>query len=229
MLDYLKSLDQILTLRLNGSHSLFWDGFAQLATMTVTWLPLAAVLFYVIVKNNDMRNILWALFCIGLCVLVSDQVSSSIVKPMVQRFRPTNDPDIMYLVDVVNDYRGGKYGFFSSHAANTFSIACFVAWLMRCRALTVVLFLHATVICWTRVYLGVHYLGDLLVGTLFGLLVGTCVYAFCWKVSKRSQPATYASDQVFTAGGYAIADVQLLFQTLAMTYMLVAALSFFFP
>ena len=90
------------------------------------------------------------------------------------------------LVDVVNDYRGGSYGFFSSHASNTFSIAVFFAWLVRSRALTLVMVLWSLTNCWTRMYLGVHYPGDILCGALVGIVAATVVWFIYKKLTKQT-------------------------------------------
>ena len=179
-------LDRTLTLMLNGSHSLLVDGMAWTATQTTTWLPLAVVLLYVVIRNNELGGALRIIIGIALSILVADQVASSLFKPLVARFRPTNDPQIMYLVDVVRGYRGGQYGFFSSHAANTFAVATFVSLAVRSRSMAAALFSWALLNCWSRVYLGVHYVGDLTVGAIWGALTG---YAFYRLLVRRPAAA----------------------------------------
>lgn len=179
-------LDRTLTLMLNGSHSLLVDGMAWTATQTTTWLPLAVVLLYVVIRNNELGGALRIIIGIALSILVADQVASSVFKPLVARFRPTNDPQIMYLVDVVRGYRGGQYGFFSSHAANTFAVATFVSLAVRSRSMAAALFSWALLNCWSRVYLGVHYVGDLTVGAIWGALTG---YAFYRLLVRRPAAA----------------------------------------
>ena len=120
----------------------------------------------------------------GLCVLLAGAVDDSIVKPLVARWRPTHDPEIGVLVDVVNGYRGGNYGFFSAHAANTFSIAMFFSLLMRHRLFVCFMVAWSLINCWTRLYLGVHYPGDITVGLCWGALVGYTVYRLYCRVTK---------------------------------------------
>ena len=137
--------DKQLLLMLNGSDSLFLDGLAMVLTTAATWIPLYVSLFYVVLKNNEnVRQILLVVCCAALCVLLAGTVDDTIVKPMVARFRPTHDPEIGMMVDVVDGYRGGKYGFFSAHAANTFSIAVFFSLLIRSRVLSVSLVLWSS-------------------------------------------------------------------------------------
>ena len=99
-------LDRTLTLFFNGSQSLYVDGLAWTATQTSTWLPLAVILFYVFLRNNTLSGTARIVLSFALCILLADQVASSLFKPMVARWRPTNNPEFMYMVDVVRSYRG---------------------------------------------------------------------------------------------------------------------------
>ena len=171
--------DKQLLLAVNGSDSLLLDYVIMTLTNARTWIPLYLALFYVVLKTNrGLREVLLVLASAGLCVLLAGTIDDTIVKPLVARWRPTHDPEIGALVDVVNGYRGGNYGFFSAHAANTFSIALFFSLLMRRRLLVIALVCYSLVNCWTRLYLGVHYPGDITVGLLWGALVGWSVYRF---------------------------------------------------
>ena len=123
MLERLIELDQRLLLSLNGSDSLFWDYFMTGVTSTVAWIPVGIALLYIVIKNNTMREVGLFVLIFALVILVADQFSSSFCKPFFARPRPTQDPQLMYLVDVVDGYRGGRYGFISSHAANTFAVS----------------------------------------------------------------------------------------------------------
>ena len=122
--------DQDLLLQWNGSNSIFADAFMWVATSTYIWIPLAIVLLYVIIKNNKGSDALLTIIAFALVITLADQIASGICKPLFQRFRPTQDPEIMHLIDIVNGYRGGRYGFISSHAANTFGVAVFVSMLL---------------------------------------------------------------------------------------------------
>lgn len=225
----LLEIDQTLTLALNGSHSLFADSLAVTATQTIIWIPLVLVLLYLLIRNNDLTGIFGTILALALCILIADQTASSIFKPLVCRYRPTQDPHIMYLLDVVNGYRGGRYGFFSSHAANTMAIATFLALMVRHRTLTIWLFSWALLNCWTRVYLGVHYFGDLLVGTVWGIFTGWAVYKLWWRYCPgiKARTERNASRSNFTAGGFSIGSVRLLISGLAATYLYIVISSFF--
>lgn len=184
--------DKQLLLMLNGSDSAFLDYVVMALTTATNWIPLYLGLFYVVVMANhkNIREVVYILAAAGLCYLLAGAVDDGIVKPLVARWRPTHDPEIGHLVDVVNGYRGGNYGFFSAHASNTFSLALFFSLLMRQRLLTIFLVGWSLINCWTRLYLGVHYPGDITVGLLWGATVGYCVYRFFY--CRVTSPATYS-------------------------------------
>ncbi len=163
--------DKELLLNLNGSQSLFWDGFMWVATSTIVWVPVAAMLLYIIIKNNKIQEALLTIVMIALVITLADQIASGLCKPFFARFRPTQDPNIMYMVDIVNGYRGGRFGFISSHAANTFAISVFLSLLIKRKSLTFMLLFWAVLNSYSRIYLGVHYPGDILCGYVWGILM----------------------------------------------------------
>lgn len=221
--------DKQLLLMVNGSESLFLDGFIKTLTTASTWIPLYVSLLYLVVKNNDsVQKIMLVVLCAGLCILLAGAVDDGIVKPTVARWRPTHDPEIGMLVDVVNGYRGGNYGFFSAHACNTFSIALFFSLLVRSRLLTVFMIGWSLINCWTRLYLGVHYPGDILVGLIWGSVVGTSVWFFHKKMSERlSCSGNYVSEQ-YTSTGYMTQDVDVVISVLVFTLIFAILRACFF-
>ena len=229
-------MDQAITLLLNGSSSLYLDGIAWTATQTTTWLPLAIVLLYVVIQANDLRGILRIIICISLCIVLADQVASSVFKPLVARWRPTHAPNIMYMVDIVRGYRGGNYGFFSSHAANTMAVATFVTLLMRRKTLSYWLGSWVLLNCWTRIYLGVHYAGDLFTGLVWGGIVGVGIYKlfmfWSMKVAQTQRKAQYARLNTekphFTTSNYTLHQSHLLIAALLTTYLYIAFKALFF-
>ena len=211
-------LDHSLLLLFNGSTSLFLDGLATSLTTATTWIPLYISLLYVVVKNNDrMAQIVLILAAAGLCVLLSGTLNDIFVKPAVMRPRPTHDAMIGYMVDVVDGYRGGPYGFFSSHAANTMSIAVFFCWLVRCRELSVTLVAWSLVNCWTRLYLGVHFPGDVAVGIVCGAVVGTLVWGLLYGLSQIKVAHRIFTDSKYTRTGYLRRDADVVVVTMTLT------------
>lgn len=217
------AFDQQLLLRLNGSDSLFWDNLMEGITSTVAWLPVGVVLLYLVVKNNTMREAGLVILFFALTIVVADQFSSSFCKPYFARFRPTQDPLLMYLVDVVDGYRGGRYGFISSHAANTFGVCMFLSLLLRNRWMTFSLVLWAALCSYSRIYLGVHYPGDIFFGTLWGLVSGALCYGLYAYLHRKMMPEgrRMVSTQ-YTSSGYAVADLDVFQAVLYLTYVVLA-------
>ena len=219
-------LDRNVLLWLNGSDSLFLDEWMTYLTSGFTWIPLYFSLLYLVVKNNEtMSQILLIVGCSVLCVVLADGVADFVVKPLVGRWRPSNDPMIKYMVSVVGGMRGTDYGFFSAHAANTFSIAVFFCLLVRSKLLGVSLVVWSLVNCYTRMYLGLHYPLDILCGLLWGAVVGILAYVCYYRVYNRISPANnYVSTQ-YTSTGYSLADVDIVELVLVSTliYTVIAA------
>jgi len=227
-LDWLITLDRHLLLSLNGSDSLFLDSVVKTLTTATTWIPLYLALLYLVVKNSDnWRRVLLIVGSVLVCVLLAGTINDEIVKPFVARWRPTRDPDIGSLVDIYNGYRGGRFGFFSAHASNTFSIAVFFALLVRSNLLTGAMVTWSLVNCWTRLYLGVHFPSDILVGLIWGGFVGTLVWFFYHKFEKifQSDAPTHFISTHYTKTGYQRqhADVVVVILAFTLVYSIIKA------
>ena len=217
-LQQLIDIDRDLLLTINGAHNLFADGVAWIVTDTKTWIPAGAMLLYIICKNNKALPALLTIVMIALSITLADQLASGVCKPYFHRLRPTHDPDVMQFVHIVGGYRGGLHGFISSHASNTFAVATFLSLTLRRWKTTVMLVVWALISSYSRMYLGVHYPGDIICGAVAGILIGAVVYrvyAIIYdKVADRSQ---YISDQ-YTPSGYVVADLRHLNTILLLTY-----------
>lgn len=175
MLEQLIDLDKSVFLFFNGHRSLYMDHAMWLYTGKLIWLPLILSMVYVFFKKG-WKEALFVILMLALVATLCDQVSSSICKPFFARFRPSQDPDFSPFVQVVHNYRGGRYGFISGHATNSFGLVTFTALLFRNRLYTFSAIGWALINCYSRVYLGVHYPGDILFGSLTGILLGFLVY-----------------------------------------------------
>ena len=202
-------IDRQLLLLLNGSDSVFFDKLIMALTSGFTWIPLYLALLYVVVKNNETTaQILLIIGCAVLCIVLADGVADFIAKPYFQRWRPYNDPVIKSAVKVVDNVRGGDYGFFSAHAANTFSLAVFFSLLIKDRLLTLTLVFWSLLNCYTRMYLGLHYPLDILAGLLWGMVAGVLSYLVWWKVYYKISPNIHYISSQYTSSGYSLTDVR---------------------
>ena len=178
-------IDKQVMLALNGSESLYMDGVMKIYTTTSVWIPVAVVLLFIVIKNNTPRNTLLIILGVALTIFLTDKVSSDIIKPLVGRLRPSHDPEMMHLIDTFNGYRSGSYSFTSSHACNSFGIFVFISLLIKNRTLSLTLLLWALINSFSRIYLGVHYPGDIIVGAVVGMIVGFVISKLYDMVSQR--------------------------------------------
>lgn len=176
MIDWIIAQDKALLLFLNGSDCVYLDAVMWTVTRTATWLLFFASLIYTVLRSRSRGEAVCILLLIALLVLFTDQISAHLIKPFFQRPRPTHDAEIGALVDIVNGYRAGQFGFVSSHASNTFGVATFLTLILRRRTLAVIFFLWAMLCSYSRIYLGVHYPGDIFCGALLGVASGFAFY-----------------------------------------------------
>lgn len=221
-------IDRYLLLSLNGSDSLFWDGCMSLYTQTIVWVPLILTLIYVLIKNNNIKDFFVLLITLVLVFLATNFISSGVLKPLFARLRPTYDPELMYVVDVVNNIRSYDFSFTSSHAANSFGIATFLLLLIKNKALTFSLILWASINAYTRIYLGVHYPSDIIAGTLIGVLVGILMYRLYMYIKNKQQRSKYRDwiSSHYTKSGYQVYDAYLLLVVMYSTFALIPFISF---
>lgn len=175
------NLDARLTLLFNGMGQPWLDPIVLTLTDARTWIPLYLLMLIALIRRFGRRRTLMIILGVACVFMLTEGVSSGLCKPLVQRLRPTHEPMLEGLVRVVDGYRGGLYGFFSSHAANTCGVATFLSLFLRRRWATATLAAYCLINCWTRLYLAVHYVGDVSVGIVWGLLSGWLVYRLLMK------------------------------------------------
>lgn len=196
---FLLELDRHILLFFNGSDSLFLDGLIVTLTSGYAWIPLYVALFYVIMRDNEtVPQIMLVAVCAVVGVALTAGITNFIVKPLFERSRPCNDPAIKYLVDTVITASNKDFSFFSAHAANTSVVAAYLSLMVRKRMFTVAMSLWVLLNCYTRLYLGMHYLSDILVGLCFGILIGMATYRVYQTLHARlcnmaGQPAASSS------------------------------------
>ena len=202
---FLEKIDQLykqLLLFLNGLHHPFMDDLMWYISLKYTWIPLYLGLIFLLYKLFGVRHFWKIVLGILVAVSLSDFFASGICKPFFERFRPSHSPEIENLVHILRDYRGGKYGFISSHASTTFSIAFIVflalkrfSKLLWVKVLRYSSLFWAALVAYSRVYLGVHYVGDILAGATAGILIAWFIFWIYTLLEKRfSVPLQKTSD-----------------------------------
>jgi undecaprenyl-diphosphatase len=181
MLENLIETDKQWLLWLNGHHSPFFDRIMFAISGRPEWIPLYAIILGFLIWKYRWKT-LWILLAIAVLITLSDQLAN-LLKSGIMRPRPCRDPDIGHLVHRVNNYCGGAYGFVSGHAANSFALATMISLLFRKKWVTTGLLIWAALVSYSRIYLGVHYPGDVIFGALLGTLLGVSVFYVLHRLS----------------------------------------------
>jgi undecaprenyl-diphosphatase len=179
----IEHLDQQLFLFLNSLHSPFCDQVMHAISGKIIWVPLyLAILIYLGIKYK--RKFIIILLLIIIAATLTDQISV-LLKNLVQRLRPCHEPGLNGLVHLFNGECGGLYSFVSSHAANSFDVAVLSLLFIKKRWFTISIIIWAMVIGYSRIYLGVHYPGDVICGSLQGAFVGWSIYKLYILTDRR--------------------------------------------
>lgn len=196
----IEKLDEARLLFLNGFHTEFLDSMMWIISGKLTWIPFYIILTYFVMRRTNWKSGVKCLLFIALLITLADQTCASLLRPLATRLRPSSlENPISGLVHIVNGYRGGRYGFPSCHAANTFALAIFLSLYFRRRWTTALMMGWAAVVSYSRIYLGVHYPGDLLVGGAVGGCYALMLYGiFCMRMTDLRrygrQTGTFVAD-----------------------------------
>lgn len=214
----LLEIDRQLLLAFNGSGSLFIDSLVLVLTNAYTWIAFYLALTYLVIKNNGKwSQIMLVVAASGLCILFSSLVAEGVVKPYVARLRPSLDPSVCNMLHLAKGYTASGYSFFSAHAANTFSIAVFFSLLVRSRVFTIFIMAWSLLNAWTRLYLGVHYPSDVIVGLAYGAFVGILVYLIFLKLYMIVTDKLHFISSQYTRTGYGFSDIDIVHNVLLLT------------
>ena len=180
-MEELITLDQQLFLFLNQMGSKTFDGFWMFMTNKATNFTLYLFLAFLYFRQTSLESFLILLAFVAVLILVTDQVTN-LFKTVIERLRPCYDPSILDMVRLVKSTCGGRYGYFSGHASNSFALAVFFSCIFRDKyyRMPFLLLFIAFLVAYSRIYIGVHYPLDVVSGMAFGSMVGLLFY-FIWR------------------------------------------------
>lgn len=181
-------LDEQLFVFLNSLGSERWDGLWLFVTHKFSWIPLYVALMYLVYRHHGWRNMLIVVGLIVAMIVVTDQLAN-LFKHGFERPRPCREEHLQEMIRYIAP-RCGRYGYFSAHAASSMALAVFLGALLgrTCKPLVVVLCFWASIVGYSRIYVGVHYPLDTLTGMVIGVLVGFLIYRLSRRLGLSRAP-----------------------------------------
>ncbi len=194
LFDQIVQADKAATVFLNCDMGSSADAVFWALSSKLMWVPVALIFLYLLAKKKeyDLTMKIATIVALAVTIALCDQMASAVFKPIVARLRPSHDAEVCALLHYVNGYRGGSYGFMSSHAANSFGAAVFGMKIIRDKCFTAFLFIAAALVSYSRIYLGVHFLGDVVCGAVLGMAIafGVCRLLQCFHMWHKRREET---------------------------------------
>lgn len=188
LLRWLADADEAILLAINGYHTQFLDFVMWTLSGRLVWIPFYLLLVWLVFRRMGWKRGAICMTVIALMIAATDQACASLIRPAVERLRPSSeDNPLSSAIQLVNGYHGGRYGFPSCHAANTFALALFLSLLFHNRAATICLFGWSIIVSYSRLYLGVHYPTDIIGGFMVGALFALMCYKLMNLIAAKTQ------------------------------------------
>ena len=183
MFQIIRDIDRSIFTQINSFHNDFLDFIMWNASGVYIWIPLYLYILYLIFKTDKKQLIITSILMI-LSVAMANTIASEVLKPLIHRLRPSYVPELADVIHIVKGYKGGTYGFASSHAANSAAIAVWAIYSIRKFWFRITIIAWVCLISYSRIYLGVHYPGDVLAGLLIGIISSILIIIISSKYIK---------------------------------------------
>jgi undecaprenyl-diphosphatase len=228
-METLLQLDKELFVWFNSSHSAFWDAMMMFFTRIEFWIPFYILVAYQIFKHKG-KEAWWWLIGLSLLILFGNLISTYLFKNILQRLRPSHEPDLSGIVNLVNAYAGDKFGFVSSHATVVFAFAIYTSKLFKNNIYTLFITIWSLLIVYTRLYLGLHYPGDIIGGMALGLGVGYFFHRITrWWVSRLYPQKQFARYKKVLGNSDAVVLIGVVaLEMITVTFVIIKLLKFGF-
>jgi len=226
-MDSLLQLDKDLLIWFNCFHTPFWDAIMMFFTRIEFWIPFYILVAYQIYKNKS-KEALWWLIGLLVLVIIGDLISTHLFKNILQRFRPSHEPSLYGIVELVKGYAGDSFGFVSSHATAVFAFAIYTSKLFKNKIYTVFIVMWSLLIVYTRLYLGLHYPGDIIGGIALGWVLGYFIFRITrwWIYRLYPQKAFARYKQVLSNSDTGILIAVVAIEVITIIFLVLKLLKY---